>query len=239
MKKTVGILAAIFIFFAAGELSPVSAEEIILENANISLDTPDGWNIVWTDNAPKETLDLIGINSASMSEDAENFGGCLWGANSNRTFMMYVSTCSDELSEKIFNTESGSYSLISEYLNAPDIHSYLKFERGMQINGVSEKVSLDSCTFYTAEYETVNGSGICYSTVVNGKYISIDFRRVNGSLTDSDRITAVNTAHSAKILNIEEKPALFSTRQIVLLGGIAFLLIALFAGIIIKRKKSF
>lgn len=216
----------------------VSAEEAVLNGANLSFFPPEGWSVVYEGNMSDSALDVIGKTSSTVRAEFEECGGYLCGANPNRTIEVYVTRTSDNISERIFNSQTGNYQLITDYLNAPAAHNYIRNGNKITVVRTAERVLLENCTFNAVEYTTEKGCGICYSTVVNGDYISVDFRRASGeSFSDSEKILILNSISTAKALVIEEKETL-DLKQWIILGGLALLLMILVTAIIIKVNKN-
>lgn len=235
-RSAVSFLAAVLMLFC-GALT-ASAQEIVLDGANLSFSPPEGWSTVYEGNMPDSALEVIGKTASTVRSEFAEYGGYLCGTNSNRTLEVFVSRTRDSVSEKIYNSQTGNYQLITDYLNDPENHNYIRQGRRISVIRTSERVLLENCTFNAVEYTMGKGCGICYSTVVNGDYISVDFRRVSGeSFTDSEKIAILNSINTARVLTIEEKETLDSS-QILILGGLALLLILLIAAIIIKLKRN-
>lgn len=231
------IIAAVFLTAVQTGIH-ISAEEIRLENANITFELPEGWYAAYDANMSEEILEKVGAAASDIENEFKIYNGCLTGSNSNRTVTLFILTASDEISQKIYNTESGSYRYISEYLNDPNVHMYIRNGSDVQVKKATEKITAQNCSFYLTEYTVKKEYGLCCSTVVNGKYISLDFRKVNGEFTDSERADLLNAVRSVTALEILEEEPLLDERQILLLGGTAFLLIILFVGIIVKRRRG-
>lgn len=231
------IIAAVFLIAVQTGIR-ISAEEIRLENANITFELPEGWSAAYDANMSEEVLEKVGAAAADIEIEFKKYNGCLSGSNSNRTITLFILTASDEISQKIYNTDTGSYKLISEYLNDPNVHMYVRDGSKVNVKKATEKVIAGNCSFYLTEYTAEKEYGLCCSTVVNGKYISLDFRKVNGEFTDSERAAVLNSVRSVNALEILEEEPLLDNRQILLLGGTALLLIILFVGIIVKRRRG-
>lgn len=233
VMKTAVCFLTVTVLFICGALK-VSAEEVVLGGANLSFSPPDGWSVVYEGNMSESALDVIGKTASTVRSEFAKYGGYLLGANPNRTIEIYVTSTSDKTSEMIFNSQTGNYQLITDYLNAPEEHNYMRYDKKMTVLRTSDRVLLENCTVNAVEYTTEKGCGICYSTVVNGDYISIDFRRASGdSFSDSEKIVILNSINTAKALVIEEKETL-DLSQWLILGGIALLLIILITAIMIK-----
>lgn len=228
-----GVIWALFLVTVTA-----SAEEIVLYEANLKITPPEGWNLVYAGNMSDNDLKGVGKSSSTLRSEFNEYGGYLYGTNSNHTLEIFISRTSDSNSKKIYNSQTGNYQLISDYLNLPDMHSYMRPANGISIIRTSDRIILDRCTFNAVEYTMDKGCGICYSTVVNGDYISVDFRRSNGeSFTDTEKIAILNTINSAEVIAIEEKETL-DRNQIIILCGLGLLLLLLVAAIIIKVKKN-
>lgn len=235
--RTAGAVIAAIAALLLGTLT-ASAEEIVLYDANLKFTPPEGWSIVYEGNMSDSDLNAVGKAASTVRTEFAEYGGYLYGTNSNRTLEVFISRTNDSVSEKIFNSQTGNYQYISDYLKAPDVHKYMRTEEQLSIVRTSDRILLDSCTFNAVEYTLAKGCGICYSTVVNGDYISVDFRRRNGdSFTDSEKIVILNSIKSAEILTIEEKETLEKS-QIIILGGLCLLILLLIAAIIIKIKRN-
>ncbi|MGN0691238.1 MAG: hypothetical protein ACI4K7_02700 [Oscillospiraceae bacterium] len=240
MRKVLSSAAALFGVIWALLLVTVtaSAEEIVLYEANLKISPPEGWNVVYAGNMSDNALNGVGKSSSTVRSEFKEYSGYLYGANSNHTLEVFVSRTSDNTSKKIYNSQTGNYQLITDYLNSPDVHSYMRPADSISIIRTSDRIILDRCTFNAVEYTMKKGCGICYSTVVNGDYISVDFRRSNGdSFTDTEKIAILNSINSAEVIAIEEKGTL-GRNQIIILCGLGLLLLLLVAAIIIKVKKN-
>ncbi|MGN1415724.1 MAG: hypothetical protein ACI4XF_02705 [Oscillospiraceae bacterium] len=240
MRKVLRSAAVVFAVIAALVMGTVTAaaQEIVLYDANLKFTPPDGWSTVYAGNMSESDLNVVGKSASTVRSEFEEHGGYLYGTNSNRTLEVFVSRTSDSVSAKICNSQTGNYQLISDYLNTPGEHSYMRMAEGLSINRTSDRIFLDSCTFNAVEYTTLKGCGICYSTVVNGDYISVDFRRTNGdSFTDSEKIAIQNSIYTAEVITINEKETL-NQNQIIVLSGLCLLLLLLIAAIIIKLKRN-
>ncbi|MGN0696731.1 MAG: hypothetical protein ACI4J5_08220 [Oscillospiraceae bacterium] len=216
----------------------VSAQEIVLYEANLKITPPEGWTVVYAGNMSDSELKGVGRSASAIRTEFSENGGYLYGTNQNHTIEVFISRTSDSTSNKIYNSQTGNYQLISDYLKSPGEHSYMRPGDSITIVRTSDRIILDKCTFNAVEYTMKKGCGICYSTVVNGDYISVDFRRSNGdSFSDTEKIAIINSINSAEIINIEEKETL-DQNQIIILCGLGLLLVLLVAAIIIKVKKN-
>lgn len=219
----------------------VSTEEekgrIVIDSANVSFVQPDGWSGVSTGKMVKKQLDALGVAEATVTSDFKKNNGHYLGKSANKSIQLYVTSFGDDTSEKIFNSNTGDYNLVSEYLNNPEKFKYTTFQNGMVVKRTSDKIMADGAAFHLVEYTEGDKMGLCYSTVVNGKYISFDFKGLTGKISDADKIIIVNTMNSVKILNLEEKETL-DQDQIIIIGGVAFIAVLFFGSIIAVNNKK-
>ena len=233
--------------YAEGESSSSESTEqteepgrITLTDANVSFVPIDGWLGVSRSGMEQSVLDAIPILKSTMNSDFEKNNGYYYSVDTTRMHELYVSSSSDERSEKIFSSVDGDYTLITDYLNNPSKYLYMSKKNRTYVSKATEKNAVDNAVFYVVEYSSDYGKGICYSAVVNGKYISFDFRCKTGDFTDIDKINFTNLMKSVKILQVEERPKLDRT-QITIIGGVGFLLLILILGIAAvnsKKKRS-
>lgn len=229
--------AAAFVFILSAGIN-VSAEEIVLEKANIAFDIPEDWSAASSFNMSDEILEKVGVSSEAAEKVYKSYSGCIAAAGPGGNISLFVLTAADEISQKIYNNDTGNYQYISEYLNDPNTHMYIRNGSEVNVIRTSEKINAQNCTFYLTEYTRGKEYGLCCSTVVNGKYISLDYRKLNGEFAESEKTALLNSVRTARAIEISEEEPLLDTRQIVLLGGILLLLIILFAAIIVKRKHN-
>lgn len=229
--------AAAFVFILSAGIN-VSAEEIVLEEANIVFDIPEDWSAAYNYKMSDEIQEMVEVSSETAEKIYKSYRGCNAASGPGGNISLYVLTAADEISQKIYNNDTGNYQYISEYLNDPNTHMYIRNGSEVNVIRTSEKINAQNCTFYLTEYTRGKEYGLCCSTVVNGKYISLDYRKLNGEFAESEKTALLNSVRTARAIEISEEEPLLDTRQIVLLGGILLLLIILFAAIIVKRKHN-
>ena len=226
---------ALIIHSFAEEKKP---EKIVINDANVTFVPFEDWVGVTRSGMDQRSLDLIPVSYTDMKKDFDENHGCYYAVSSTRLSEMYVSSFEDERSRKIYDTADGEYTLIRDYLSSPFRYKYMKMHNDLSIKRCTDKVKTEAgAVFYMVEYKYDKGEGICYSAVVNGKYISFDFLSKKGELSKTERIEITNLMKSVEVLNIEEREKLDMT-QIIIIAGAAFLGIVFVAAIVISVSKK-
>ena len=231
------VAASSTVCYAEEESAAAEEGRIVIDSANVSFVKPKGWNGVSKDNMEKKQLDALGTVETTVANDFKKHNGHFLGKSANKSIELYITSFGDSTSEKIFNSNTGDYNLISEYLNDPEKYKYMRFDANVRIDRTSDKLMADGAAFHVTEYTIGKKSGLCYSTVINGKYISFDFRGLTGTISDADKIVIVNCMNSVNILNVEEKETL-DQNQIMIIGGVGFIAILFFGSIIVVNSKK-
>ncbi len=241
--RCAALVSAMAVIVASAGSVRCSAEdsgEITIEEANVSFVPPEGWIGVAKNNMVQSSLDAIPVLKSSMENDFSKYHGYYYAVDSTRIHELYISSFSDSVSEQIFNSSDGLYTLISEYLNDPQKHKYFRNYDEARVESSKDRISAGGATFYIVEYTSGEGGrGICYSAVVNKKYINFDFYSKNGKISDTDKINYTNFMKTVKILKTEEREQL-NTKQIIIIASAAFFVVILLCGVAaaLKKKKN-